>query len=115
MAIKYAGRLNKIALANKLESIADTKEPDEIIREVGTQEDIFNDRIEMPEDDELLVTPSVKTPDVEIKPLTPSQTFGRRSNPFLKKGNTPVSKGIALKLYNTKIDCNLQFLKLFFP
>ncbi|XP_008217215.1 WD repeat and HMG-box DNA-binding protein 1 [Nasonia vitripennis] len=94
LAIKYAGRLNKIALANKLESIADTKEPDEIIREVGTQEDIFNDRIETPDEDELLVTPSVKTPDVEIKPLTPSQTFSRRNNPFKKKGNTPISKGL---------------------
>ena len=94
LAIKYAGRIHRMALANKLESIADSKEPDEIIRDVGTQEDIFNDPIETLEEDEpLLLTPAIKTPDVEIRPLTPSQTFGRRSNPFLKKGNAPTSRG----------------------
>lgn len=93
LAIKYAGQTNRIALANKLEAIAETKESEEIVKE--TQDDIFNDRMETEtlDEDEELFTPAAKTPDIEIKPLTPSQSFGRRSNPFLKKANTPVSKG----------------------
>jgi hypothetical protein len=82
-----------------LETIADTKESDEIIRDTETQEDIFNDRIDHTEDEDPLhlQTPTMQNSIVEIKPLTPSQTFGRRSNPFLKKGNTPTSKGIIFK------------------
>lgn len=35
------------------------------------------------------------TPDIEIRPLTPSQPFGRRSNPFLKRNSTNTAKGLA--------------------
>lgn len=96
LAIKFAGRVNKVAVANKLQNIAESKEDDEILREDDTQEDIFNNPIETINDDEdalLTPIPSVKKSDIEIRPLTPSQPFGRRSNPFLKKANTPVSRG----------------------
>lgn len=42
LAIRYAARMRNMALANKLESIAETKESDENIKASGTQEDIFS-------------------------------------------------------------------------
>ncbi|KAL7298415.1 hypothetical protein TKK_0008609 [Trichogramma kaykai] len=96
LAIKFADRSQKLSLANKLKDIADSKEPDEVMKGVDSQEDMFNDEINTVEDQEdLLLTPVVKTPEIQIKPLTPSQPF-RRSNPFLsKKCTTPVSKGLS--------------------
>ncbi|KAJ8681513.1 hypothetical protein QAD02_017305 [Eretmocerus hayati] len=95
IAIKYALRLHNTALANKLQSIGDTKESDDEIRKIATQEDIFNDQIDLSEDQELSFVSVSSTPDVEIRPLTPSQNYGRRSNPFLKKGSTPKPKGLS--------------------
>lgn len=94
LAVRYCGMNNKHALATKLENIAYSKETDEASQQIDTQEDIFNDRVDIVQDDELVLVPTTNNkPDVVIKPLTPSQTFGRRSNPFAKRENTPKSKG----------------------
>ncbi|XP_014213923.1 WD repeat and HMG-box DNA-binding protein 1 [Copidosoma floridanum] len=93
LAIKYARHMNKVPLARKFETIADNKDFEEDNKS-STQEDMFKDCVEPEEEEPVLLTPSFKTPDVEIKPLTPSPRFGRRSNPFLKKNNTLEPKGL---------------------
>ncbi|XP_058806114.1 WD repeat and HMG-box DNA-binding protein 1 [Phymastichus coffea] len=95
LAVRYCGYHNRHILATKLEKIACSKESQETSQHVDTQEDIFNN-IETVEDDELLLVPTNnKVPDIIIKPLMPSQPFGRRSNPWTKKGNTSTSKGLS--------------------
>ncbi|XP_029056611.2 WD repeat and HMG-box DNA-binding protein 1 isoform X1 [Osmia bicornis bicornis] len=100
LAIKYARRINRIALSNKLESIADIKE-EEKEKEVENKN---NDEEEIKSDDEPLdndlnastILLPIKKPDIEIKPLSMNETLSmKRNNPFLKSGNSPTIKGLA--------------------
>ncbi|XP_012277279.1 WD repeat and HMG-box DNA-binding protein 1 isoform X2 [Orussus abietinus] len=97
LAVKYAGRINRMALANKLESIFDSKnqsEEDEI-EPAENKDDGFAvcDEIEEVENTpELILTPTTKKHTVEIKPLTPTV---RRNNPFLKTGSAPRNKSLS--------------------
>lgn len=93
LAIKYAIRVNKKVLANKLESIADAKEQKKEKEDAENHRDNFtsdNDSSINVEDIDDIPIPVIKKPDVEIKPLSMSQTL-KRINPFLKTGNSPVS------------------------
>lgn len=87
LAIRYALRVNKMALANKLETIADAKSDSR--EEVKESQDIFtnNDNssinsINSQEENDVPLL-SLKKPEVEIKPLAMSQIL-KRTNPFLK-------------------------------
>ncbi|XP_033334142.2 WD repeat and HMG-box DNA-binding protein 1 isoform X2 [Megalopta genalis] len=103
LAIKYARRMNRMALSNKLESIADVKEDekemmqaevtkDNDIEETKSDDEVKNDEIE----ESTISLTSQKKPDVEIKPLSISESLSmRRSNPFLKSGNSLEIKGLA--------------------
>lgn len=85
--------MNRMALAKKLESVAEAKESDFTNEETETQEDMFkDDTVDTIEEVEPLFTLTPKAPEIEIKPMTFSQTLGRRSNPFKKRSSTP-SKG----------------------
>lgn len=94
LAIKYARRINNRALADKLESIANMKEKNnEKVDENSynfTNNDDFNINVEVDEEIDDISLPVIKKPDVEIKPLSMSQTL-KRINPFLKSGNSPLS------------------------
>lgn len=114
LAIKYAGRISRMALANRLESIAEQKDKDKEAEEtnvngnlgnghgngdyMGTN-DAFNEAMEE-EDEDITFTPeSTPRNDVEIRPLFISPVVGaRRSNPFLKS-TTGSAKGICLNIY----------------
>lgn len=96
MAIKYARRINKRALASKLESIADTKEEKKEKENAENHRDNFgnNDDSSNIHDEEIddVPLPVLKKPEVEIKPLAMSQL--RRVNPFLKsESSSPSAKG----------------------
>ncbi|XP_071642540.1 WD repeat and HMG-box DNA-binding protein 1-like [Temnothorax longispinosus] len=100
LAIRYALRVNKVALANKLETIADAKSNSKDLKEedVGNHQDDFttngNSSINDQEEDDVSL-PSIKKPEIEIKPLAMSQTL-KRVNPFLKAGSPSLSpKGLA--------------------
>lgn len=104
LAIKYARRINRIALSNKLESIADTKE-EEKEKEMENK-DNDDENINKSDDEELdndikestLSLFITKKPDIEIKPLSMSEALSqKRSNPFLKSANSPATKGIIVK------------------
>lgn len=101
LAIKYARRINRIALSNKLESIVDTKE-EEKEKEVENKN---NDEEGIKSDDELLDNDldtstallPIKKPDIEIRPLSMSETLSmKRNNPFLKTENSPTLKGMII-------------------
>ncbi|TGZ50979.1 WD repeat and HMG-box DNA-binding protein 1 [Temnothorax longispinosus] len=99
LAIRYALRVNKVALANKLETIADAKSNSKDLKEedVGNHQDDFttngNSSINDQEEDDVSL-PSIKKPEIEIKPLAMSQTL-KRVNPFLKAGSPSLSpKGL---------------------
>lgn len=101
LAIKYARRINRIALSNKLESIADTKEEE---KEKNIENRDKNDENTNKSDDESLIDNDVeelslniiKKPDIEIKPLSMTEALSiKRNNPFLKSGNSPGTKGLA--------------------
>ncbi|XP_025153504.1 WD repeat and HMG-box DNA-binding protein 1 isoform X2 [Harpegnathos saltator] len=98
MAIKYARRINKRALASKLESIADMKEEKKEKENTENHQDNFtNDDSNNIHDEETddVPLPAIKKPEVEIKPLAMSQTL-RRVNPFLKSENSsPSARGLA--------------------
>ncbi|XP_020290374.1 WD repeat and HMG-box DNA-binding protein 1 [Pseudomyrmex gracilis] len=99
LAIRYAQRIHKMALANKLETIANEKSESNDDSKNGNTEnhqDNFasNSSTDFPsqEEDEISL-PAIKKPEVEIKPL--SMTI-KRVNPFLKTGNSSSSpKGLA--------------------
>ncbi|XP_054000831.1 WD repeat and HMG-box DNA-binding protein 1 [Hylaeus anthracinus] len=101
LAIKYARRINRVALSNKLESIADMREEEK--EKEKENQDTNTDGIKS--DDEFLNNdieePTIsltiqKKPDVEIKPLSMADALSmKRSNPFLKSGNSPATKGLA--------------------
>ncbi|CAL1674927.1 unnamed protein product [Lasius platythorax] len=102
LAIRYALRASKTALAKKLETIADaksdSKDSKEEEEEMENHQDNFTSNgdssINNQEDNDVLL-PSIKKPEVEIKPLAMSQTL-KRVNPFLKAGNSSLSlKGLA--------------------
>lgn len=96
LAIRYTLRVSKTALAKKLETIADTKfdsKDSKEEEETGNYQDNFTSNddssINNQEDNDVLL-PSIKKPEVEIKPLAMSQTL-KRVNPFLKAGNSSLS------------------------
>lgn len=94
LAVRYALRVNKMTLANKLETIADTKSDSKNSKEedMENHQDNFtingNSTVDQEEDDVSL--PSIKKPEIEIKPLAMSQTL-KRINPFLKAGSPSLS------------------------
>ncbi|XP_011171190.1 WD repeat and HMG-box DNA-binding protein 1 [Solenopsis invicta] len=104
LAVRYALRVNKMALANKLETIADgkirsdSKDSKEEEEDTENHHDNFANNgdfsIDSQEENDISL-PSVKKPEIEIKPLTMSQTL-KRKNPFLKAGSPSLSpKGLA--------------------
>lgn len=115
LAIKYAGRINRMALANRLESIAEQKDKDREAEEanasgnlenghengsyMGTN-DALNEVYE--EEDDITFTPeSTPKNDVEIRPLFISPVVGpRRSNPFLKSTSGTAKGTLFLYIYN---------------
>jgi len=95
LAIRYALRINKMALANKLETITDVKSDskdskgEEVMenhQDTFTNNDNFS--INSQEEDNVPLS-SLKKPEVEIKPLAMNQTL-KRTNPFLKAGSSPL-------------------------
>ncbi|XP_012148705.2 WD repeat and HMG-box DNA-binding protein 1 [Megachile rotundata] len=100
LAIKYARRINRTALSNKLETIADIKEEEKKneVENKNNDEDLKSDEEEPLDNDlnESTVLLTIKKPDIEIKPLSMNETLSmKRSNPFLKSGNSPTVKGLA--------------------
>lgn len=102
LAIKYARRINRIALSNKLESIADIKEEE---KEKNIENRDNDDENINKSDDESLIDNDVeelslniiKKPDIEIKPLSMTEALSiKRNNPFLKSGNSSGTKGIII-------------------
>ncbi|XP_076761304.1 WD repeat and HMG-box DNA-binding protein 1 isoform X2 [Xylocopa sonorina] len=102
LAIKYARRINRVALSNKLESIADTKQEEN----EKENENVNNDNEDINKNDDELVDNDIeestlslnvtKKSDVEIKPLSMNEALSiKRNNPFLKSGNSPATKGLA--------------------
>ena len=94
LAIKYAARNNRMALANKLESIGEDKGQQELDLQLENDKNCFenqNNEIE----EELDLAPIIKKPEVEIRPISLSQGQ-RRSNPFLKKNTAPKVRGKVL-------------------
>lgn len=99
LAIRYALRLNKMALANKLETIADAKSDSKNTKEeeMKNHEDDFTSNgnfngsqdINSQENNDVSLL-SIKKPEIEIKPLAMSQTL-KRVNPFLKAGSPSLS------------------------
>lgn len=98
LAIKYARRINRIALSNKLESIADIKEEE---KEKNIENKDKNETINKSDDESLIDNDVeefslniIKKPDIEIKPLSMTEALSiKRNNPFLKNGNSPGTKG----------------------
>lgn len=98
LAIKYARRINRIALSNKLESIADIKEEE---KEKNIENKDKNETINKSDDESLIDNDVeefslniIKKPDIEIKPLSMTEALSiKRNNPFLKSGNSPGTKG----------------------
>ncbi|KAK0078713.1 hypothetical protein PV325_002159 [Microctonus aethiopoides] len=98
MAITYAGKSGRMALANKLQNIAEEKnrKRDEVADE---DDDIFagmdadESGIKETQDEEIILTPSGKQKSeiIEIRPLTLSL---KKRNPFLKKATTSTTKGL---------------------
>lgn len=100
LAIKYAQRINRVALSKKLESIADTKEKEkekgeenkDTNTDIKSDDEFLNNDIEEP----TLSLIIQKKPDLEIKPLSMADALSmKRNNPFLKSGNSPAIKGLA--------------------
>ena len=96
LAIKYAGRIHRMALADKLEAIAEKKDR-QAENQAQKEEEVIefeshNDEIDVVDtQDDLILTPIAKTTsDIEIRPLTLS---GKRNNPFVKRTESPSSKG----------------------
>lgn len=95
LAVRYALRVNKMTLANKLETIADTKSDSKNSKEEDMEnyQDNFttngNSIVNDQEEDDVSLPP-IRKPEIEIKPLTMSQTL-KRVNPFLKAGSPSLS------------------------
>ncbi|KAI4502565.1 hypothetical protein M0802_002477 [Mischocyttarus mexicanus] len=109
LAIKYAGRINRTALMKKLETIANDKEKreeeekkeeeEERKEEEKEEEEVENNLqngtkngITIIDDTKGLFLNSMTTkqPDIEIRPLSMTETLSmRRSNPFLKITSSP--------------------------
>lgn len=95
MAIKYTRRINKRALASKLESIAEMKEKKNEKENIENHQDSFtnNEDSNNVHDEEIddVPLPAIKKPEVEIKPLAVTM---KRVNPFLKSGSSsPSARG----------------------
>lgn len=84
-----------MALANKLETIADTKSDskDSKEKDMENHQNDFttnsNFSIDNQEEDDVALPP-IKKPEIEIKSLAMSQTL-KRVNPFLKAGSPSLS------------------------
>lgn len=107
LAIKYAGRIHRMALANKIETIADKKEEESRSNVPDAEEFGFtnhNDRVEAVDSQEdIMLTPTIKPKsDIVIKPMSFS---AKRSNPFRRAGPSPTSRG--------NFSMSNAFLKLF--
>lgn len=95
LAVRYALRVSKMALANKLETIADAKSDSKDSKEEDTEnhQDAFASNgscsINSQEEDDVCLPP-IKKPEIQIKPLAMSQTL-KRVNPFLKAGSPSLS------------------------
>lgn len=98
LAVRYALRVHKMALANKLETIADAKsnskeESDSKEEDMKNHKDDFtsndNYSVNNQEEDDVSLLP-IKKSEIEIKPLAMSQTL-KRVNPFLKAGSPSLS------------------------
>ena len=91
LAIKYAARNNKMALANKLESIGEKEDLQKLDQEKESHDDCVEER-----DNEIMEEPLlasiIKKTEIEIKPLSFKQ-IQRKRNPFLKKENSSAIKG----------------------
>ncbi|XP_011639181.1 WD repeat and HMG-box DNA-binding protein 1 isoform X2 [Pogonomyrmex barbatus] len=100
LAVRYALRVNKMALAKKLETIADSKveSKDSKEEDIENYQDDFtsNDNSSINnEEEEDIPLPSIQKPVIEIKPLAINQTL-KRVNPFLKAGSPSLSpRGLA--------------------
>ncbi|XP_046490763.1 WD repeat and HMG-box DNA-binding protein 1 isoform X1 [Neodiprion pinetum] len=103
LAVKYAGRLGQMALVTKLQSLARTKEDQDINEENGGKiREREDDRLSVNQVDEefeevenadeyLSLTPIQAKPAVEIRPMSLSM---KRQNPFKKNGKSPSLKGL---------------------
>lgn len=94
LAVRYALRVNKMALANKLETIADAKSDSKDSKEedMENHQDDFTSNgfsVNSQEEDDVSLPP-IKKPEIEIRPLAMSQTL-KRVNPFLKAGSPSLS------------------------
>lgn len=111
LAIKYARRINRVALSNKLESIADTRaeeKENEKEKKDGDKNDIKSDEEVLDNDvEEPTISLNIQRKvDVEIKPLSMTEALSiKRSNPFLKSGNSPTTKGIIYCFFHLNEVC----------
>lgn len=121
LAIKYAQRINRVALSKKLESIADTKEKEkekgeenkDTNTDIKSDDEFLNNDIEEP----TLSLIIQKKPDLEIKPLSMADALSmKRNNPFLKSGNSPAIKGIVIifDLFHLSLICKSFQLNFIF-
>lgn len=100
LAIRYALRVNKMTLANKLETIVDAKSDSKDSKEEDMEDNFTtngNSSVNDQEEDDVAL-PSIKKPEIEIKPLVMSQTL-KRVNPFLKAGSPSLSPRGKLALF----------------
>ncbi|XP_011876288.1 PREDICTED: WD repeat and HMG-box DNA-binding protein 1 [Vollenhovia emeryi] len=97
LAIRYALRVNKMALANKLETIVDAKSDfkDSNEERMENQQDSFttngNSSVVDDQEEHDVSLPLIKKAEIEIKPLVMSQTL-KRVNPFLKAESPSLSR-----------------------
>lgn len=91
LAIKYAARNGKMALANKLESIGENKVQEQMNQELEKEEADSANQINVIEEEPILPA-LVKKPEIEIRPLTYSQ--GLKKNPFIKTKKAPEVTGL---------------------
>lgn len=94
LAIKYASKSGKMALAKKLQNIAEEKNR-KANDDFEEEEDIFAGMEDESgnQNEEIILTPITKQKSefIEIRPLTASL---KKRNPFLKKNNSPSTKGL---------------------
>lgn len=95
LAIKYAARNGKMALANKLESIGDNKIQEQAKQELEKAENdkMTNEIVVEEEEEEPILPVLMKKPEIEIRPLTYSQGMMKR-NPFKKTKKPPEVTGL---------------------
>lgn len=91
--MQYASRINKTTLVNKLRTIIDEKEQKEVEHNEHSFQDNFTSNNDFHISDQEIIDislPIIKEPEIEIKPLSMSQTL-KRANPFRKIENVSMS------------------------